>query len=169
MKEYKPDKKPHNKTERALGAYASLVRAVEAVNTILSRQLDSFGLTLGQFRALATIWQMGPVSHVALAEKLLCQASTVNVVVRNLAKFGLVVPLKSEKDKRESTVHLTPQGRKLIEKLFPLHADAVRARMAALNGREQESLRNMCQKLDRGDPVKFLLELTTVDVDELED
>lgn len=163
MKEYRPDKK----TERALGAYASLARAVESVNTVLSRQLDSFGLTIGQFRALATIWQLGPVSHVALSEKLLCRASTVNVVVRNLKKFGLAARLGSEKDGREATVHLTPEGRRLISKVFPLHANAVRARMAALNGREQESLRSMCQKLDAGDPVKFLLELATVDVDEL--
>jgi hypothetical protein len=37
--------------------------------------------------------------------------------------------------------------------------------MSALNNREQETLRRLCQKLGDGDPVKFVLELTAVDED----
>src|SRR5271166_1536545 len=160
MTEYKPDKK----TERALTAYAGLMRATECVNRLLYHQMDALGLTVGQFGVLELVLQLGPVSQATLGEKLLCGSSNMAVVVRNLEKAGLVARLAHEKDGRRMTVHLTPQGRKLVTKVLPLRANVVRAQMSALNGTEQNLLDSLCQKLSAGDPVKFVREITKIDV-----
>ena len=41
--------------DAALGVYANLVRATDSVAALLSRQLDGFGLTMGQFRVLEAL------------------------------------------------------------------------------------------------------------------
>jgi MarR family 2-MHQ and catechol resistance regulon transcriptional repressor len=156
-------------TQRALGAYANLVHAAESVNVLLGRQLDSFGLTMGQFRVLEGLLHAGPMSQVALSERLLCGHSNIVFLIGNLEKRGLVVRRAHERDKRSRMVHLTPGGQKLIARVFPLHADLIRAQMSALMNREQETLRRLCEKLGRGDPVRFALTLMRMDADEGED
>jgi MarR family 2-MHQ and catechol resistance regulon transcriptional repressor len=149
--------------KRTLAAYASLVRATELVLELLTRQLGTFGLTMGRFRVLEAL-RDGPLSQAEIAAEVSRPDSDVHVVLRNLGKRGLVVRRAHESDRRKIPVQLTPAGEKLIAKVAPLHASVVRARMSALDVREQESLRRMCEKLALGDPIRFLRELMAPDL-----
>ena len=162
MTKYEGDKR----TQRALAAYTNLVRASETVVTLLSRQLDSFGLTMAQFRALEALLHLGPMSQATLSEKLLCGQSSMALLIRRLEKRGLIVRRAHQRDQRSRVIHLTPEGQKKIATVFPRQAKLIRARMSALKKREQETLRRLCRKLGRGDPVRFLKELTKVDADD---
>lgn len=155
--------KKEGKTGRALGSYLSLVRATEAVQALLRRQLMSFDLTMSQFQALETLLHLGPTTQKLLGEKVLCGESNMTVVTGNLEARGLVVRRGHEKDRRKVGVHLTPEGHALIAKVFPLHVKLVRAQMSALNDREQKTLRRLCSKLGHGNPWKFLLEMSKFD------
>lgn len=148
-------------TQRALGAYANLVHAAESVNVLLGRQLDSFGLTMGQFRVLEALLQRGPMSQVALSEKLFCGHSNIVFLIGNLEKRGLVVRPAHDRDGRSKMVRLTADGKKLIARVFPHHTRLVRAQMGALMKREQETLSRLCEKLGRGDPVRLVRELVS--------
>jgi len=151
------------RAQRALDAYRNMVRATESLGALLSRQLATFGLTLSQFELLAALLQGGPLSQAELVEALLSSNSNMNLVTGNLHKRGLVVRRAHERDRRKVMVHLTPAGQKLIAKVFPRHCKVVRARMSALLDREQETLRRLCEKLDLGNVMKFVSELTAVD------
>ena len=152
--------------ERALAAYAELVRAHEKVNLLLDNQLRGFDLTDGQFRALETLLRGGPMSQTDLAEKISRNNSDVHVITANLAKRGLAVRRAHDTDRRKVSIHLTPQGRKLITNFLPHRAKLAWSRMTALTWREQGMLRGLCEKLAEGDTVKFMLEITKVDPDE---
>jgi len=56
---------------------------------------------------------------------------------------------RQKDDRRMIVIHLTPQGRKLIEGVFPEHAQAIKKEMSVLEPQEQESLRRICRKLGR--------------------
>lgn len=155
-------------TDRALAGFASLVRAMEAVLALLTQQLSSFGLTIGQFRVLEALRRAGSLSQAELAAEISRPDSDVHVVLRNLGKRGLVARRAHESDRRKIPIELTPEGRKLIAKVVPLHARVVRARMSALGHREQEMLLRLCEKLAEGDPVRFLRDLMAPDRDEEE-
>jgi MarR family 2-MHQ and catechol resistance regulon transcriptional repressor len=154
------------KTERALEAYLDLVDVVHSLEAFLSRPLTPAKLTLGQFRVLATLLHSGPQSQRALIEKHFRTEGNASSALAILEKRGLIVRRGHEGDKRQWVVHLSPEGHALIARIFPRHANLVRAQMAALNGREQIALRKLCQKLIVGDPLKFISELTLVDSDE---
>ena len=47
-------------------------------------------------------------------------------------------------------VHLTAEGRRLIKKLFPRHAQTIVGEMGALTAAEQEELARLCRKLGLG-------------------
>ena len=70
--------------------------------------------------------------------------------MEGLEKRGLVVRQRTEEDKRFVRVALTGKGRRLIEEIFPRHAEAVARRFGVLTGEEQEQLRRLCRKLGLG-------------------
>jgi MarR family transcriptional regulator, 2-MHQ and catechol-resistance regulon repressor len=161
--------KAESETEQTLSSYLALVRATESVLALLRRQLMSFDLSMSQFQALEALLHLGPMSQKLLGEKLLCGESNMTVVTGNLEARGLVIRKGHEKDRRKVVVHLTPEGQKLIAKVFPLHVKVIRAQMSALNARERDTLRRLCTKLGHGNPMKFLLEMSRFDSDEVEE
>jgi MarR family transcriptional regulator, 2-MHQ and catechol-resistance regulon repressor len=153
---------------RALAAYESLTRASFAIDDLLDKQCDFFGLTTCQYRALEYLAKWGPTAMGDLASNILFGDSTVSVVTKNLEKMGLVVRRGDAKDGRKAIVHLTNAGREAVEKLLPKRAMLVRAKMCVLSKREQEILEQLCHRLADGDAVKFLLDMTMVDDEEMQ-
>lgn len=159
---------PEERKRLALATYASLARAVHALDDLLDRQCEAFDLTSSQFRVLEHLLLHGPAATGELASRVMFGDSTISVVTRNLESAGLVVRRADKADGRKAIVHLTDEGKKLVESILPKRGKVLRARMCVLGKREQENLERMCRKLAEGDPVKFVLEVTFDDEDDPE-
>jgi len=138
------------KTVRALNAFINLVRACDSVTGRISLQLEAQGLTMGQFGVLEALLHLGPMCQHAIAQKLLRSGGNITLVVDNLEKHGWVRRERQKDDRRMIMIHLTQQGRRLIERVFPDHASAIEREFRNLGPREQEVLRHLCRKLGRG-------------------
>lgn len=143
------DQESDPEVQRSLSAYINLMRAGESVTGRLARWLDRQGLTTSQLGVLEALRHLGPMCQAELGRKILKSGGNITMVVDNLERRGLVSRVRDEKDRRFITVHLTPAGRRLINKVFPAHAEAVRQELAVLTGAEQEQLRALCRKLGR--------------------
>jgi MarR family 2-MHQ and catechol resistance regulon transcriptional repressor len=133
--------------ERALSAYINFTRAANSVAARLDAQIESSGLTTGQFAVLEALLHLGPLSQHTLGQKLLRSGGNVTVVVDNLEKRGRVRRERLKDDRRVVVLHLTPSGRRLIAKIFPQHARAIADEMNRLSPSEQEALRALCRRL----------------------
>jgi len=134
---------------RALNAYINFARAAGSLLGRMSLELDQKGLTMGQFGVLETLLHLGPMCQRTLGQKLLRSGGNITLVVDNLEKHGWVRREPQKDDRRMMVIHLTPQGRKLIEGVFPEHAQTIKREMSVLTQREQETLRRICRKLGR--------------------
>jgi MarR family 2-MHQ and catechol resistance regulon transcriptional repressor len=137
-------------TERALSAYINLIRASDSIASKASAQIESSGITLGQFAVLEALHHLGPMCQHALAEKLLRSGGNVTLVIDNLEKRGWVRRERQKDDRRMVQIHLTPKGARLIAKVFPEHAATISRIMNALTPSEQEELRRIAGKLGHG-------------------
>jgi MarR family 2-MHQ and catechol resistance regulon transcriptional repressor len=134
---------------RALNAFINLARASDSLIARMSLQIESDGLTTGQFGILEALLHLGPLCQKAIAEKLLRSGGNITLVVDNLEKHGWVRRERQKDDRRKILVHLTPEGRQLISQIFPRHVEAIVKEMRRLEPREQEELRRICRKLGR--------------------
>jgi MarR family transcriptional regulator, 2-MHQ and catechol-resistance regulon repressor len=144
------------RVEQALKAFRSLLKATEDMMALQGRQLDSFGLTMSQFRVLEMLLARGPTGQGALGSEALADGSNTTIVIHNLERRGLVVRRPDSTDSRRKVIHLTPEGRRLVTRVWPFHARLVHAQMMALGGRQQQRLARLCQKLCSGSPERFL-------------
>jgi MarR family 2-MHQ and catechol resistance regulon transcriptional repressor len=134
---------------RALNAFITLVRAAEAVAVALHRGLAGNRLTSSQFGALEALYHLGPLCQGDLAVKLLRSGGSTTSVVEGLEKRGLVIRQRTEEDKRFVRVALTGKGRKLVQGIFPSHAQAAARIFSVLSAGEQEELRRLCRTLGK--------------------
>jgi MarR family 2-MHQ and catechol resistance regulon transcriptional repressor len=135
---------------RALDAFIKLVRGTNSMLAELLPPLQrDFGLTESQLGVLEALHHLGPLAQGQICQKILKSGSNVTTVVDNLERDGLVRRVRDADDRRVQVVHLTEQGRELIERAFPAHAARVTALMAALSSEEQAELGRLCLKLGR--------------------
>src|SRR5271170_2668351 len=118
---------------RALNAFINLARASDSLMARLSLQLESEGLTTGQFGVMEALLHLGPMCQHTLAEKLLRSGGNITLVVDNLEKHGWVRRERQKADRRKILIHLTAGGRRLISWVFPLHAKEIEKEMSCLD------------------------------------
>jgi MarR family 2-MHQ and catechol resistance regulon transcriptional repressor len=132
---------------RALDTFIKLSRATRSFHQHLERRLAEQGLTQNQLGVLEMLLHLGPMCQRALGQKLFTSGANVTMLVDQLEERGLVKRERDANDRRFLTVHLTGDGRKFIERIFPSHAAAIAEAMSTLSASEQEELGRMCRKL----------------------
>lgn len=134
----------------ALDVYIKLSRAADAVTMRINAHLADYNLTISQFGVLESIYHLGPLYQNQLAQKILKSSGNMTLVIDNLVKRDLVERIRDQKDRRYVAIHLTENGRSLIETIFPKHVQIVVEEMNTLSSSEQSELAHLCRKVGIG-------------------
>lgn len=136
-------------TDRALKAFVKASRAVDALHRRQQAPIRGAGLTESQFGILEALLHKGPMCQARLGEKILRSPGNLTTVLDNLERRGLVKRLRNERDRREIHVHLTDEGRRLVQRVFPEVAAVITDQMSILTPAEQEELSRLCRIVGR--------------------
>jgi MarR family 2-MHQ and catechol resistance regulon transcriptional repressor len=132
----------------ALDTLIKLFRAAGTVGSRLYGPLQKqHGITETQLGVLEALHHLGPLAQGQLCGKLLTSGSNLTTVVDNLERRGLVRRERDEDDRRVQIVHLTTEGRAVIDEIFPEHARRVAETLGVLTDDEQRTLGALCRKL----------------------
>ncbi|HYO52983.1 MarR family transcriptional regulator [Archangium sp.] len=134
---------------RALDTFIKLTRATETLGSELQKHLASLEITPPQLAVLEALLHLGPMSQSELGRKLLRSNPNMTALLDTLERNEWIQRERSPEDRRVVVVSLTPEGRRVIEKIFPAHAAHVAALLGALTAEEQEQLGALCKKLGR--------------------
>lgn len=141
-----------DRVDISLIALRRILRATE----LYGRELkQSAGVTAVQFRALQIVGEKGCVTAKEISVRMRVAQATVTSLVDKLVREGMVVREKSEQDRRQTDIHITPKGQKtLSEAPDPLQQRFVR-KFAAMEDWEQamvvSSLERVAGMLDAVD------------------
>ena len=104
-------------------------------------------LTPLQFVVLSALADHGARDQASLGGLTATDRTTVQVVLGNLRKLGLVTLTKSRVDKRAKVVEITPAGRELMRAAIPLVERTQERIVAPLNRRERDTLTRLLGKI----------------------
>src|ERR671932_44635 len=108
-------------------ALQALLRAEASVRRALAAELEREGISAAGFSALVVLTTAGgPLELRTLRRRLGWSKGGATEVTLTLESRGLVRGSGLRHDRRAAAVDLTPQGRLLVERLFPGHAERVR-------------------------------------------
>lgn len=133
--------------DTALKLFVVLSRAHEAVAAHARADVARHGLSETAFGALEALYHKGPMLVGELQRSMLISSGGITYVVDQLASKGLVTRRPCEEDRRAIWAELTPAGRRLMDRIFPLHAAAIERALGGLTRREQEDATRLLRKL----------------------
>jgi MarR family 2-MHQ and catechol resistance regulon transcriptional repressor len=129
-------------------ALQALLRAEAAVRRRLAAELEREGVSAAGFSALVVLTTAGGSLELkTLRRRLGWSKANATEVTATLEARGLVGRWRRPSDRRSVLVELAPEGRALVERLFPAHADRVSRAFGALDEGEKRSLAEICRKL----------------------
>lgn len=110
-------------------------------NQIRSRLRAEFDTTLPRFDLLAQVARppLGP-SLSELSRKLLVTKGNITDIVARLEAVELIERRRDDADGRIQYVFLTPEGRKLLDDILPVHDKWIKDLMQELSRQELETL-----------------------------
>jgi MarR family 2-MHQ and catechol resistance regulon transcriptional repressor len=127
-----------------------LARAFDAVERHSRASIARFGLGTTEFGVLEVLYHKGQLPVCEVQRRILVESSSTTYVVDKLGRRGLVRRRPSATDRRVTLLALTPAGRRLIARIFPWHAAAMRRAVAALPPGEQARAVRLLRALGMG-------------------
>jgi DNA-binding MarR family transcriptional regulator len=124
-----------------------LARASHTVASGFHQEVRAAGLSVLEWRVLATLSAGEPRSVGDLAEIVLAQQPTVTKLLDRMARAGTIERLPALLDRRRSLVGITPRGRAAVKHLLARSKAHEEATFAALNQSEARLLKKALRKL----------------------
>ncbi len=141
--------KGDKKRRRALEAYSRLQRAAALSSARVDQAVNTFGLSASQLGVLDVLADRGSLHQQELVRALGRSKAQMTSIVDTLEKRGAVRRERHATDRRFMTVHLTDDGRTLLEQAAPVRADAIITLMRELTGEQRARLARLCRRLIR--------------------
>jgi MarR family transcriptional regulator, 2-MHQ and catechol-resistance regulon repressor len=140
------------KTDETSGVHLWLVlwKAYDSLRRHAEKHIATLPLGMSEFAILEALLHKGPLPVNTLGGLVRLTSGSASVAMDRLEKKGLVERKNHPGDRRTRVVHLTAQGRKLIEIAFTDHAAAMEQAAAGLSTRERADLLRLLKKLGRG-------------------
>jgi len=127
-----------------------LWKAYDSMRRHAEHNIASLPLGMSDFAILEALLHKGPLPVNAIAAKVRLTSGSASVAIDRLEAKGLVERKLHADDRRTRVVHLTAEGRKLIQAAFQAHAAAMERAASTLSRRERAELAAMLKRLGRG-------------------
>ena len=157
-----PDRHTHAETEKAMSdhvgglpldfkaahALSTLFRAANAVRTELTNKvLREHDLTWTGFVVMWVVWIWEEMETRHVAESADISKATLTGVVKTLEGRGLIKRTGDENDRRLVLLSLTPEGIRLMEKLYPIFNTVESQLVSGLSDRSIQDLTRILRNL----------------------
>lgn len=133
----------------SLSTWVEIMKAFNSIRSLELSLIEANGLTIGQFALLELLYHRGDQTIGAATKLAMSTPGNMTVVVKNLAKQGLITTRKNPADKRSSTLQITEEGKLLMDSLFPEHSRRITAFLSGLSAQEQKSVQELLRKLNK--------------------
>jgi MarR family 2-MHQ and catechol resistance regulon transcriptional repressor len=133
--------------DAALKLWVVLARAQLAVARHAEADIARHGLTLGEFAIIEVLYHRGPLLLGEVQRKILVSSGGVTYLVDRLEAKGLVKRQECAEDRRARYAALTPEGEKLVGRIFPEHARNIARAVSGLTRAEQLQATALLRKL----------------------
>lgn len=154
----------------ALGIVSRLARYLRLANRITSANLEQFGLLETQFNLLCALRRAGApyqLSPKELSGSMLITSGAITYVTDQMEKAGYVERLPDPRDRRALLVHLTSEGKKLVEEAMLSHLALCKELLGPLNKAGQrdlaDALRSLLHAIDDAPPPAYSAGIKTGD------
>jgi len=131
----------------SLKAFVVLSRAFQSIRKRVEEDIKDLGLNPTEFAVLELIYNKGDQPIQKIGEKVLIASSSITYVVDQLEKKKLIKRKSCPNDRRVTHATITPEGKDLMDTVFPQHRATMNEIFGGLDSEEKENLIEQLKKL----------------------
>ena len=136
-----------DRTKSSMNAFIGLNRTLDYLEKIVREDVKQYGLSITEFAVLELLYNKGDQPIQRIRERVLIASSSISYVVDKLEEKGCVTRIRNQQDKRIINASLTQQGRRIMDEIFPKHAETIQSTFSILTDEELQTLQNTLKKL----------------------
>ena len=133
--------------QAALKLWVVLSRAHTAIARHAEADIARSALTPGEFAILEALYHVGRLLLGELQQKVLVSSGGITYLVDRLEEKGLVERQECPEDRRARYAALTPEGERVIGRIFPGHARQIARAVSGLTAAERAQATALLRKL----------------------
>jgi DNA-binding MarR family transcriptional regulator len=130
--------------------YGTVTSTYKTMQRAVADLLSKEHLTQPQFIALRILAKKGAMGMRKISDEMLVTPGNLTGIVDRLQRKGLISRRAREGDRRAAVIELTDKGRAAQEAVAMRYGRLMRRAFEAFTSDEQEALRRLLQKLERG-------------------
>jgi MarR family transcriptional regulator, 2-MHQ and catechol-resistance regulon repressor len=134
-------------TAKSLKLFIVLSRAFKAINEHVNKVIQANGLNPTEFAVLELLYHKGDQPLQQIGAKILLASGSITYVVDKLEQKGLLQRVACPTDRRVIYASISDEGKKLIQEIFPEHAEQIDKLMSSLNDSEKDTAIDLLKKL----------------------
>lgn len=136
-------------TDLSLHLYRVFSKSFKSVNehAVTGSKIQGFNPTA--FAVMEVLYYKGAQPIQQIGAKLLLQSGNVTYVIDKLEAAGYLHRTPSPRDRRVIYADLTPQGRELMDQLYPEFSDRIDYALSGLNAEEKQVMIELLKKMGR--------------------
>ena len=124
-----------------------LMKAHRTLKRHAERSIEALDMCLSDFAILEALLHKGPQSVRDLGRRIELTSGSMTTAIDRLETRGLVNRADHATDRRTWVIHLTPEGKALISKVFAGHEHAMERAMRGLSKPERATLTDLLKRL----------------------
>jgi MarR family 2-MHQ and catechol resistance regulon transcriptional repressor len=126
-----------------------LMKAYRAIERRANASIGALGLCFSDFAILEILLHKGPLPVNTIGARVPLTSGSATTAIDRLEGRGLVRREVEAADRRTRVVHLTPEGRRMIEDAFVRHSADIEAATRGLSGKERTMAIRLLRKLGK--------------------
>ncbi|MGN1402177.1 MAG: MarR family winged helix-turn-helix transcriptional regulator [Bacillus sp. (in: firmicutes)] len=134
-------------TKDTLKAFTVILRASEAIEAVIKRDVAQYGLNMTEFAVLELLYHKGDQPTQVIGQKILISSGSITYVVDKLVKKKYVVRKGCKEDRRVTFAHLTEEGISLMDEIFPKHEEKIAELFDQLDASEVKETIQLMKKI----------------------
>ncbi|WP_066372625.1 MarR family transcriptional regulator [Neobacillus fumarioli] len=139
--------KENDSISKSLKLFIVLSRAYKAINEHTNKYIQANGLNPTEFAVLELLYHKGDQPLQQIGGKILLASGSITYVVDKLEQKGLLKRIACPKDRRVTYAQITDEGKQLIQRIFPKHAENIDSLLSNLSDDEKTEAITLLKKL----------------------
>ncbi|PSL51004.1 MarR family 2-MHQ and catechol resistance regulon transcriptional repressor [Salsuginibacillus halophilus] len=131
----------------SLKLWIVLSRAHQSVLDEVKQDIKHHNMNLTEFAVMELLHHKGPQQIQHIGAKILISSGSITYVVDKLEKKGWLYRKPCDSDRRVIYTHITDEGARVIDEMFPEHEKRIEEIFSALSSEEQEHLYSLLKKV----------------------
>lgn len=133
--------------ELSLKILVVLSKAYKVITDRAVKSMKKNGLSENEFIVLELLYHKGRFPLQQIGEKILVTSGGITYTIDKLDSKGYLKRVSCPEDRRITYAEITDEGTKLIENIFPAHAEVIQSMMKDLTIEEKQMTITLLKKL----------------------